>query len=74
MLSFATEEKLRALEKFSTPNINDKVFMVFPPREGKKYIDISKDELDHIISYKENFEHDQAHIHFKILLVTNDVV
>lgn len=64
MLSFATEDKLRALDKFNTPNINDRVFMIFPPREGKKYIDISKDELDHIISYKENFEHDLARIHF----------
>ena len=66
VLSFASEERLQALDRFSnTPLINNSVIKGnYASREGKRKIEISKDELDHIVGYKEKFRQDQAYSHF----------
>ena len=67
MLSFASEDKLRALNRFSkTPIMNDNVVKgnYHSSGEGKKLLEITKDELDHIIRHKEQFEQDMAYSYF----------
>ena len=67
MLSFASKDKLRALNRFSkTPIINDNVVKgnYHSTGEGKRFLQITKDELEHIIRHKEQFEQDMAYSYF----------
>ena len=69
VLAFASDEKLQALNRFSsfnnTPVVNESVIQgKHLRREGKRYIEINKDELNDILSHKEKFEQERANIHF----------
>ena len=69
VLAFASDEKLQALNRFSsfnnTPFVNESVIQgKHLHREGKRYVEIDKDELNDILSHKEKFEHERANTHF----------
>ena len=69
VLAFASDEKLQALNRLSsfnhTPVINESVIQgKHLRREGKRYIEINKDELNDILSHKEKFEQERANTYF----------
>ena len=59
-------DKMHALNRFSnTPIVNENVIKGnHSTLEAKRQIEISKDELNDIISYKEKLENDRAYSHF----------
>ena len=76
VLAFASDDKLQALNRFGSfnndPVINENVIQgSYLQRGGKRYLEISKEELNDILSHKEQFEHDQAKSHFTRQIISS---
>lgn len=69
VLAFTSNDKLKSLDRFSrrpnAPIINESIVKGnYLQRQGRRYIEISHDELNDILSHKERFEREQANSHF----------